>query len=322
MTQPSVSDEIDIPEDLRALMADVGPRWATDGTVAANIALMCERFAPVLARAPKAGVAVHRDLAYGDDPRQQLDVYAPEAPLPPGAAARPVIVFVHGGAFVDGHRNKNAEIYSNVLYYFARHGFVGVNAEYRLAPAHPYPAATEDVAGAVAWTRANVARFGGDPAQVFLMGHSSGGAHVASYAYDAQFHRGAGGSGVRGLIVVSGRVRADMSPGNPNARKVAAYYGDDEARLDAVSPVSHVGADSPPTFIAFAQYENPLIDVHSLELAWRLGRATGRAPHMACLRGHNHTSIIAHMNTREDLLGREIRAFVADVLRTPAAAAR
>jgi acetyl esterase len=311
MPDSSKPEEVEIPPQLRDLMARVGPRWAASGTVAENIALMCDSFAPVLSRAPKGGVSVLRDVAYGKDTRQVLDVYWPDESI--AAASRPVIVFVHGGAFVDGHRNKNPEIYANVLYSFARHGIVGVNAEYRLAPAHPYPSATEDVAGAVAWTRANIARFGGDASRVFLMGHSSGGAHVASYAYDRQFHREPGG-GIRGVVLVSGRVRADVAPGNPNARKVEAYYGSDSALLDERSPVTRVERDSPPTFIAFAEFENPLIDVHSLELASRIAQLSGKAPRMKYLRGHNHTSIIAQMNTRDDMLGGEIRDFVADVL--------
>ena len=303
----------DIPLPLRELMAQVGPRWAAGGTVAENIALMCSEFAPVLAAAPKAGVSVFRDIAYGAHPRQELDIYAPDAAVQPGGSPRPVVLFVHGGAFVDGKRNKNEEIYANVLYYFARHGFVGVNMEYRLAPDFPYPCATQDVAQTVAWARSNIARYGGDPSALFLMGHSSGGAHAASYAYDGEFHP-RGGPGVRGLIVVSGRVRADTEPANPNARKVQAYYGTDPVLLDQRSPVSKVDGQSVSTFIAYAEFENPLIDVHSLELASRIARLTGKAPRLAFLRGHNHTSIIAHMNTAEDYLGAEIRAFIVDTL--------
>jgi hypothetical protein len=76
-----------------------------------------------------------------------------------------------------------------------------------------------------------------------------------------------------------------------------------------------VSADSPPAFIAFAEYENPLIDLYCLELAYRIAQVTRHAPALMRLPRHNHTSIIAHMNTAEDRLGEAIRTFVADCLR-------
>ena len=72
---------------------------------------------------------------------------------------------------------------------------------------------------------------------------------------------------MRGLILVSGRVRADTLPENPNAKKVEAYYRTSDAeQLDTLSPISHVHAGSVPTLVAWAEYENPLIDVYSAEL--------------------------------------------------------
>jgi acetyl esterase/lipase len=150
---------------------------------------------------------------------------------------------------------------------------------------------------------------GVDPSRIFLMGHSAGGAHTASYAYDRRLHP-AGGPGIAGLIVISGRVRADNRADNPNARKVEAYYGTDASRFDDVSAVSHVDAESVPTFIAMAEYENPLIDVYCTELAYRLAAAKRRAPPLLWLKGHNHTSMIAHINTAEDVLGRAMLAFI------------
>lgn len=293
----------DTSSDLAQFLAEIGPRWSQ--SVAANVREVVARYTPHLERAPKAGVSVTRDVGYGDDPRQRLDVFTT-----PGGTRKPVVLFVHGGAFVDGERNRSAEVYSNLMYYFARHGCVGINIEYRRAPEHRFPAGSEDVALALRWAIAHIHTFGGAADSIFLMGHSAGAAHVASYAYDARF-RDASHKSVAGVIVVSGRVRADSSEWNPNARKVEAYYGTDASVYDDVSPVTHVAADSPPTFIAFAEYENPLIDVYCLELAYRVARTLRRAPPVMRLAGHNHTSIIAHVNTAEDRLGEEMREFVA-----------
>jgi acetyl esterase len=74
--------------------------------------------------------------------------------------------------------------------------------------------------------------------------------------------------------------------------------------------VTHVDATSVPTFIATAEFENPLIDVYCLELAYRLAAAKKMAPPFYWLKGHNHTSTIAHFNTAEDALGRACLAFM------------
>lgn len=293
----------EIPQALRDLMAEIGPRWAQDK--GGHIRLMLEQFSRVLAAAPRDGIEVRSDIPYGDHERQRLDVFLPRG----FAGPRPALIFVHGGAYTEGHRNRTAEIYANVLCYFARHGIVGINAGYRLVPDALYPEASRDVGRVVAWTHEQSAGLGIDPARLFLMGHSAGGGHAASYAYDRRLHPSAG-PGIAGLIVVSGRVRADNRPENPNAHRVEAYYGPDAGLYDDRSPVTHVGPDSVPTFIALAEFENPLIDVYCLELAYRLAAAKGKAPPVHWLKGHNHTTSIAHFNTSEDALGTAIRAFV------------
>ena len=283
-------------------MAELGRRWGQD--IPGHVRAMMEAFTALLADSPKEGVEVTRDVAYGSDPRQRLDVFrcGERGPLP-------MVIFVHGGAFVDGDRNRTAEVYSNVLYYFARHGVLGVNMEYRLAPEHRYPSGSQDVALAVQWARRHAAEHGGDPDRIFIIGHSAGAAHAGSYAYDRRLQPAAG-PGIAGLVVLSGRVRAEMLAENPNARKVEAYYGSDPAMQADASAVTHVSADSVATMIGVGEYENPLLDVHCAELYHRLSAAKRRAPRFVWLAGHNHTSVIAHFNTAEDRLGREILEFI------------
>lgn len=295
--------EIGIPEDLRRLMAEVGPKWATN--VPGHVKLMVESFSAVLATCPKDGISMQREVPYGAHDRQVLDVYSPANPK--GA---PVVVFVHGGAFTDGEKDRSPEVYSNVSIWFARHGIVGINMEYRSAPSAPYPAGTEDVKLACQWVEKNAASLGVDMKRLFVFGHSAGAAHSAAYAYGAEGSEG--GPRVAGSIVVSGRVRADNLATNPNARKVEAYYGTDSSLFKERSALHLAGKDSVPTFIAIAEYENPLLDVYCLELAHRLGTANGKAPRFMQLWGHNHTSIIAHLNTAEDVLGKALVEFVTD----------
>jgi acetyl esterase len=296
----------EIPDELRALMAEIGPRWGTNP--AAHVKIMIDRFSEVLKQSPRDGVNVQRGICYGAHARQTFDLFTPDN----SETRRAAVVFVHGGAFLDGHPNRTDQIYSNVLQYFARHGIVGINMAYRLAGDAKYPGATEDVASVIQWAREHAGEIGVDASKIFLMAHSAGAAHAGSYAYDKR-HQPSTGPGIAGFMVVSGRVRAETLADNPNAHKVAAYYDTtDAAQLDDVSPVSHVGPGSVPTFVAWAEYENPLIDLHCSELVYRLAAAKRRSPPVFWLSGHNHTSAIGHFNTAEDDLGRALLEFVAN----------
>ena len=137
-------------------------------------------YAPLI-RKPSAGVKVTADVAYGSDPRQKLDVYQP------AGAAEHVLVYIPGGGFVGGDKNLDGVFYVNLGNYFASHGILTIVANYRLAPAHAWPAGAQDVAGAVAWARANAKSFGGDPARIMLFGQSAGSTHAATYLFDPTF---------------------------------------------------------------------------------------------------------------------------------------
>lgn len=291
----------DLPSELWQLMAELGPNWGA--AISANTRRQSEAFSAVLSRAPKLGTVTH-DIPYGDHPRQVLDVYAPHEPR-----NAPVVLFAHGGAFVVGDKDRTPEIYANVCWYLVRHGIIGINMEYRLAPEFKYPSGIEDVASAADWTRRNIARFGGNADRLFAMGHSAGCAHVGCYAYDRRF-RPAAGPHLAGLILVSGRVKIDNFPENPNANNVEAYFGADPELMRAGSVVDHVGPDCVPTMIAIAEYENPLLDIYGMELAHRLALAKRRAPRLIWLAGHNHNSSIAQLNTAEEQLGRQIIEFI------------
>jgi acetyl esterase len=299
MSQPP-----EIPPELRALMAEIGPRWSINR--AKNIETMIGRFSEVLRLSPRDDVEATCNVAYGPHPRQELDVYRAG-----GSTERhPAVLFVHGGAFMDGHRNRTDMVYSNVPVFFARHGIVGINVGYRLGGDAGYPGATEDVASALRWTQTHADQLGIDRTRIFLMGHSAGAAHTGSYAYDRR-RQPADGHGLAGHIVLSGRIRAEDLPENPNGEKVVKYYGTNDAqRLDDFSPVTHVDANSVPTLVAWGEYENPLIDLHCAELVFRLSQAKRRSPPTVWLRGHNHTSTMAHIGTGDELLGLSMLDFI------------
>lgn len=296
---PGLSDQS--AGDLLAL----GPVWRND--INRHRQAVVDIYTPLLSAVGKDGIIVTRDIAYGEHARQKLDVYLPRGTAVP--QLKPVVMFIHGGAFLRGNMNSNEQIYGNVLYYFARQGMVGINVEYRLAPEAPYPAGSDDVAAAVTWAKAHAHEYGGDPDQIILIGHSAGGAHAASYIADPRV-RPATGHGVAKLVLISARLRADVHADNPNAGGVRAYWGEDAELYEQVSPVTYGANIDVPLMIAIAEHENPYLDVYAAELFWRVGQARGRAPRFVQVRHHNHTSIVAHMDTDDDVLGRQILDFI------------
>ena len=234
-----------------ALLEAIGARWRLD--IRRHSQQVKEAYEPLIAAAPRDGVEVRRDIGYGPHPRQVVDVFVP--PALPAHGAR-VVAFVHGGAFVRGDKRTTEQIYDNVLFWFARQGCVGVNIEYRLAPEASYPAGAEDVASALRWLQARVAKFGGDPARVFLIGHSSGGTHAAAAMFDLALP-GNERPQVAGLVLVSARLRADRLAENPNAAGVAAYFGDDATLDEARSPCMQAAGSDVPVMIVVAEFEGP-----------------------------------------------------------------
>ncbi len=144
-------------------------------------------FAPMQQKEPYQGVKTEREVKYGPADRHLLDVFTPET----AASARPVLIFVHGGAFVTGNKRTTptSPFYDNVMLWAVHNGFVGVNATYRLAPQSPYPAGAEDLAAVVAWVTSKIGERGGDPARIYLMGHSAGAIHVANYVSHPEFYK-------------------------------------------------------------------------------------------------------------------------------------
>ncbi|GAB3627101.1 esterase/lipase/thioesterase [Pandoraea terrae] len=290
--------------------AQMGMAWASD--IGRHRDEVVEAYTPLVALAPKEGLCVTRDLAYGPHARQVLDLFVADEVRASGGAD--VVLFVHGGAFIRGRKSFNGEIYDNVAHWFARQGFVALNIEYRLAPEAPYPSGAEDVALALGWVRQHVAGFGGNPQRIFLIGHSAGGTHVATCLFDPVFAARPGPE-VCGAVLISARLRADVHSDNPNAAGVRAYFGEDPACYEARSPITHAACSDVPLMVAVAEFENPYLDQYGAEFFARTLAARrhlpGRyRPRFFQMMKHNHTSIVAHFNSGETLLGDAIVQFI------------
>ncbi len=177
------------------------------------------------------------DVAYGSDPRQKLDVYAPR-----DARNAPVVVFFYGGSWNSGQRQD----YAFAARALAARGFVTIVPDYRLVPQVRYPAFVEDGAAAVAWTAHNVARFGGNPAAIGVTGHSAGAYIALMLALDQRWLARAGAPGViKAAVGLAGPY--DFYPFEPGGAAEAAFGA--AADPHDTQPIAHVRADAPPVLL-------------------------------------------------------------------------
>jgi acetyl esterase/lipase len=187
-------------------------------------------------------------IAYGDDPRQKLDVYVPRHAL----ADAPVVVFFYGGSWNSGSRDD----YTFVGEALASRGIVVVVADYRLYPQVRYPLFLEDSARAVAWTRTHIREFSGNAQRMYLMGHSSGGYNAAMLALDANLLGAVGMSpkDLRGWIGLAGPY--DFLPiENPDVRPVFFW----PVSPPQSQPINHVSRGAPPALLIAASRDD-LVD--------------------------------------------------------------
>ena len=286
-----------MPRDIAEKVRTIGPVIDPPATAAI--------YASLQEQEPYRGVEITREVKYGADQRQALDVFEPAG----SGGPRPVFIFVHGGGYVGGSkREPGSPFYDNIMLWAARHGMVGVNATYRVAPAHPWPAGPEDVAAAARWVHLYIARHGGDPQAVFLCGHSAGATHAASFVAMPHFHEPYG-SGIKGLILISGNY--DFT-GFELPDRYRSYLGDDASKYAERSPLQGLRATEVPLMLAWAGLDPPPITAQSERLVAALKQA-GRAPRTLTLTHHSHISITYAINSKDTELSDAMLDFIKSV---------
>lgn len=225
-------------------------------------------------------VALAERSAYGEGANRTVAVY--RAGDPP--ASLPVILFVHGGSWDSG----SPDDYGFVARALAPEGFVVVLAGYRLHPSVHFPAMLEDTAAAVAWTRTNVARHGGDPDRIVLMGHSAGAYNVVMTALDRQWlgREGLPDNAVRGVIGLAGPY--DFFPFDSDSTRASFGRAPDPQQTQ---PVLHARADAPPLLLLTGERDTTVKPRNTRALATAMERAGGVAQ-TGFLAGMDHADIL------------------------------
>jgi arylformamidase len=196
------------------------------------------------------------DLIYarypGADPKlTSLDVYPPST-----GENLPVMIFVHGGGWSIGDK-RYVEVKPQA---FNQAGYLFISINYRMLPEAEVPTQAGDVATVIAWVHEHAAAYGGDPQQIFLMGHSSGAHLVSLVGTDPSYLEIAGLSlkALRGVVALDTQaydiqaVMQDLSGLEGPIYRQA--FGNDPAFWKKVSPISYVeaGHDIPSFFVAYS----------------------------------------------------------------------
>jgi len=295
MASAAWAQQSPMPVDIEWKLLELGP--------VVDLHNSAELYAPLQEKEPYQGVRVERDVKYGAADRSLLDVFVPER----ASAPLPVLIFVHGGAFVAGDRREpGTPFFDNIMLWAVRNGFVGVNMTYRLAPQAKWPAGAEDIGSAVQWVTNKIGERGGDPARIYLMGHSAGAIHVASYVSHPEFHKVKGG-GVAGAIMLSGLYDLTaMQLGDPER----AYFGTDPSRYVEESSLQGLATTSIPLMIVAAEMDPPVF-LRQFELLKEATckRASGCARALI-LPQHSHMSEVYSINTADTRVTDQILDFV------------
>lgn len=220
----------------------------------------CSGLSALNAVAPEGGYEVERDLSYGPQPRQRLDVYRPQQEEAGGAAPRPIVIFWHGGRWSYGEPAQ----YRFVASQLTRMGYTAVLPAYRLYPAVRWQAFAQDAAAGLEWVCRRATALGGAADSVFVMGHSSGAWMAAMAALrPTPSCRPAGFIGLAGPY--------DFLP--LKADDLKDMFGPPGQR-ERTQPVNRVSPEAPPMLLVHGLRDDTVKPANSRSLAAR-ARAAG-----------------------------------------------
>ena len=293
------------------------------------------------------------DVPYRSDDKADSYRHCVDLFLPKGQTNYPVVVLVHGGAWMIGD-NRSCGLYPAVAEFLAGQGIGVVLPNYRQSPGCKHPEHIQDLARSVRWTQEHIRDFGGDPEKMVLVGHSAGGHLVTLLATDKKYLAAEGleTDVIRGVIGISGvyhipsriqeyclggsgdysfhlrqiiPVRESVDdkqplcqlPGIPIRLNVFgdAFGNDPLIRQDA-SPLFHVRPDLPPVLLMTASEELPSLNEMAREFNTKLLEAGCVSEHRT-IRERNHNSIMFCALDGSDPVGRSILDFIQKVTTKP-----
>lgn len=237
------------------------------------------------------------DQAYGEDPRQVLDLYLPSRP------GFPTVLFVYGGGWHSGSGKSCAP----VAEWLRDHGYGCALPSHRLNPPDLWPTMIEDVACAFHWVKEHVAEHGGDPGRLLVAGHSSGAQLALLLASDPSFLAAWHLTPSHLLGVVGLSTPLDLGT-HPDGRGYgdmllaghgADVFGRELETMQAASPIRHLSATLPPLLLVVGERDFPMLadDARSyVAEAAKLGREVP----LFLAAGKDHMGVVGALVEAED----------------------
>ncbi len=223
---------------------------------------------------------VARDIAYGDDPRQTIDIYAPSdrgGPLP-------VLVFFYGGGWDTGTKSQ----YGWAAQALAARGFVVALPDYRLVPQVHFPGFIEDAAAATAKVGDIAGQYGGDPDRLGVIGHSAGAHLTMMITLDRRY---------MAAVERPDLIKAAAGLAGPyeflpfNVPAAVNAFGR-VADPTLTQPVTFVRADAPPLWLGHGTADDVVHDEDTVILNERMKAVGGRCE-AKLYPGLDHADLIA-----------------------------
>ena len=226
----------------------------------------------LLQRAAELGGA---EDSYGPNPYQGV-LYFP-AQAPDGN----IFIMIHGGGWTSGYKEWMA--FMAPVFNQAGIGFVSIG--YRLAPTHVFPAGLDDSMNGLRWVYNNIHKLSGDPARLFISGHSAGGHQTSLMAVrkDWQKDYGLPVDVVRGCLPVSGVFDFRESAGLSMRPRFLGPTGNEEA----ASPICNIQGTPPPFFLSYGSKDFPHLITQAQKMEQALRAAGGETTSLE-LEGCDH----------------------------------
>ncbi len=251
---------------------------------------------------------LYENVSYGTHPLQSCDVYVPLED-----SIFPVLIIVHGGAWVTGDKRK----FSHIAEHFAEKGHVVVNINYRLAPTYTYPAQPHDVALAIQWIKKNAEKYKADPQKICLYGHSAGG-HLVSLVGLTPEKKWTEDTitsiFVNGVISTSGVYDFDLLP-EDGKEAVMTFLGN-SSYWDEAQPINHTKTGNRNTkFLIIHGTEDELIHWSNADSFHNALIKDGYSSRFILLEGYKHGDPV-NLFTGEDTVAKEMEEFLENLWNT------
>ena len=238
------------------------------------------------------GVGVSKDILYGDEPLQDLDIYYPK-PLAQAMKTNttikqeyPMVVFVHGGSWESGSKEEYAFVGQSL----AQAGYVTAVINYRKAPEHVYPDYVEDTAQAIAWSYKNAKRFHANPERFAVVGHSAGAFNAVAAIANEDFLKpyGIKPTDISAVIGIAGPYSYDFR----KFSSVTAFAAD--ATPDEVMPDRQIKGAQPPYLLLTAEKDKVVYATNTIKMTQAL-KAAGVTVQTSEIKGASHATSIGAM---------------------------